>query len=267
MAPGDNTTPRRRHRSAVACQACRQRKVRCSITVTGIPCAGCAQDRTECIVHPTTKAGRRNRQSTASHLPPSSPNPSGMSHTPSPAADPGPVRERSGVHERQAANNVQNEERSGFEIATAALGQSRGSGNVPYYSGKVRNLALDKTLSDPLLGSHIGPISTLNACSNDQTLSSHFFLPSHVSATLSDASRTYLQENGVFSLPGSDTCDSLLSAYFHHVHPIMPVIEADVILTYCNAGRLHEYNILLLWCIFFIGANVRKPPSPTPIFN
>lgn len=140
MAPGDNTTPRRRHRSAVACQACRQRKVRCSITVTGIPCAGCAQDRTECIVHPTPKAGRRNRQSTASHLASRSPNHSSMSHPPSPAyPGPGPGQERSDVPERQVVNNVQDEERSGFEIATAALGQSQGSGNVPYYSGKVRN--------------------------------------------------------------------------------------------------------------------------------
>ena len=122
-------------------------------------------------------------------------------------------------------------------------------------------------MSDSLLGSHTGAISTLNACSNDQTLSSHFFVPSHVSTTLSDESRTYLQANGVFSLPGGDTCDSLLSAYFHHVHPIMPVIEADVILTYRHSGRLHEYNLLLLWCIFFIGANVRNASFPISMFN
>ena len=63
-----------------------------------------------------------------------------MSHPPSPAyPGPGPGQERSDVPERQVVNNVQDEERSGFEIATAALGQSQGSGNVPYYSGKVRN--------------------------------------------------------------------------------------------------------------------------------
>lgn len=138
MASGDNSTPRRRHRSAVACQACRQRKVRCSLTVTGIPCAGCAQDRTECVVHPINRGGRRNRQSTASHLASSSPNRSNISHPPSPAdPGPGPGQERNGVPERQVVNNVQDEERSGFEIATAALGQSQGSGNVPLYFGKI----------------------------------------------------------------------------------------------------------------------------------
>jgi hypothetical protein len=40
----------RRNRSAVACQACRRRKVRCTVTVTGIPCINCSQDGMECTV-------------------------------------------------------------------------------------------------------------------------------------------------------------------------------------------------------------------------
>jgi hypothetical protein len=40
----------RRHRSTVACQNCRRRKVRCSVTVTGIPCSNCIQDRTTCTI-------------------------------------------------------------------------------------------------------------------------------------------------------------------------------------------------------------------------
>lgn len=57
-------------------------------------------------------------------------------------------------------------------------------------------------------------------------------------------------------LPGKESCEALLRAYLHHVHPIMPVIEVDSILDYQQNGRLHEYNILLLWSIFFAAVNV-----------
>lgn len=39
----------------------------------------------------------------------------------------------------------------------------------------------------------------------------------------------------------------------------MPVIEVDHILDYQHNGRLHEYNILLLWSIFFAAVNVSRP--------
>lgn len=55
-------TPQRYRRSAVACQNCRERKVRCSVSVTGIPCAGCTQDRAECIVRE-----RQRRRSVRQH--------------------------------------------------------------------------------------------------------------------------------------------------------------------------------------------------------
>lgn len=44
------TMATRRYRSSVACESCRRRKVRCSVTVTGVPCAGCIQDGSTCTV-------------------------------------------------------------------------------------------------------------------------------------------------------------------------------------------------------------------------
>lgn len=61
-------------------------------------------------------------------------------------------------------------------------------------------------------------------------------------------------------LPGKESCEALLHAYLHHVHPIMPVIEVDSVLDYQHNGRLHEYNILLLWSIFFAAVNVSDVP-------
>jgi len=43
----------RRSRAAIACEKCRQRKVRCSITLTGVPCISCTQDGSVCAVRHT----------------------------------------------------------------------------------------------------------------------------------------------------------------------------------------------------------------------
>lgn len=81
-------------------------------------------------------------------------------------------------------------------------------------------------------------------------------MPWHVPASLSDEDRAYLGNKGVFTLPGNETCYSLVRAYFCHVHPIMPIIEADYLLNAFHSGRLRDYNVLLLWSIFFVAVNV-----------
>lgn len=43
----------------------------------------------------------------------------------------------------------------------------------------------------------------------------------------------------------------------------MPVIEVDHILEYQRNGRLHEYNILLLWSIFSAAVNVNALWRPS----
>ncbi|UKZ91375.1 uncharacterized protein TrAFT101_006356 [Trichoderma asperellum] len=283
----DRTTPTRSYRCAVACQGCRQRKVRCSLAVTGKPCIGCTQDRTECIVVP--KQRRKTRKSHPKVIRRHDPNPMQGSNAvddlpaddesnPSMSSstfqngggevDPisipthpafggdsseggpgnggdvgiasleqsqevGTTTIRAEVH-----GDIENEERSGFEIATAALGQSQRNGEVPFYAGGTT-----------------GPTSALDICSPEKSLSRHFLIPSRARSPLSDVDRSYLQAKGVLTLPKAESCDSLLRAYLHHVHPIMPVIEVDHILEYQHSGRLHEYNILLLWSIFSAAVN------------
>ena len=95
-------------------------------------------------------------------------------------------------------------------------------------------------------GENTGLTSTLDICLSNQSLSRHFLIPSDTSQSLPDEDRNYLRMKGVFTLPGSDAYSSLLRAYFYYIHPIIPVIEADLILSYYQAGRLHEYNLLLL---------------------
>ncbi|KAJ5677317.1 fungal-specific transcription factor domain-containing protein [Penicillium maclennaniae] len=135
-------------------------------------------------------------------------------------------------------SNIEDEQRNGIEIAEAALGQPRRIGEVPFYTG-------DQT----------GPTSALNICSPDESLPKHFLIPAS-KTKLSDDDRDFLQRKGVYTLPKKETCDSLITAYLLHVHPIMPVIEADDLLLHYQAGKLQDYNISLLWSIFFAATNV-----------
>ncbi|KAJ5630005.1 hypothetical protein N7528_003662 [Penicillium herquei] len=301
-------TPTRTHRSSVACQACRQRKVRCSLSMTGNPCIGCAQDQAECIVIPKQrkKAQRppaqnvRRRNQTSVEAQDGSPGRNAITALPierDPNLRPGfpaiqggidgagaiPLEAASAsegsqhveavprVHpqsgfagsdrvETAAASldqshafsgnstvqppndgNYQNEEQTGMDLALAALGQSQNIGQVPFYRG-------DQT----------GPTYALDICFPEESLPSHMLTPSHSRPPFSEAEINYLQSKGALSLPGKESCDALLRAYFYNVHPIMPVIQVDHILDYQVNERLHEYNILLLWCTFFVAINASK---------
>ncbi|KAL4998757.1 fungal-specific transcription factor domain-containing protein [Aspergillus recurvatus] len=236
----------RRYRSTVACHSCRSRKVRCSVNVTGIPCIRCSQDRAECVVdtgNVTSRASRRNgsvkqRLRAATSSPPNrietyTRNETSASQrrtTDSPAQ---PITSRSA-----SQHDIQDEERNGLEIAAAALGDPGRAGRVPFYTG-------DKT----------GITSTLSLLSSGESLPQHLFIPSRNSTSLSEEDRNYLASKGVFNLPSSDACQCLLQAYFRHVHTIMPIIEADQILHFFQGGRLQEYNLILVWSVFFVAVN------------
>ncbi|KAL4979726.1 fungal-specific transcription factor domain-containing protein [Aspergillus desertorum] len=236
----------RRYRSTVACHSCRSRKVRCSVNVTGIPCIRCAQDHAVCVVKTANETSRssrcngpvRQRSRAATSSPPSrvetytGNEPSAFQgRTADPPAQ--PVTSRSA-----SQHDIQDEERNGLEIAAAALGDPERAGCVPFYTG-------DKT----------GITSTLSLLSSGESLPQHLFIRSRNSTSLSEEDRNYLASKGVFNLPSSDACQCLLQAYFRHVHTIMPIVEADQILHFFQAGRLQEYNLLLVWSVFFVAVN------------
>ncbi|RAK71132.1 Zn(II)2Cys6 transcription factor [Aspergillus fijiensis CBS 313.89] len=240
----------RRYRSTVACHSCRQRKVRCSINVTGVPCIRCAQDHAECVVDPppaeSARTSRRNA-SARQRLRAVNSSPSFRGAQPEGDAD-RPTMPRTPAFQRVSANSppasaserysIQDEERNGLEIAEAALGNPERAGQVPFYTG-------DKT----------GITSTLTLLAPGESLPRHFLIPSRAATTLSAEDQNYLASKGVFNLPSSEACHCLLQAYFRHVHTIMPIIEADQILHFFHAGRLHEFNLLLVWSVFFVAVN------------
>ena len=153
------------------------------------------------------------------------------------------------------------EERNGLEIAAAALGQPGSDGGVPFYTGNqhVTTATSSSAMLIPIIGEHTGFTSTLDVSSSGTTLPRHLLIPSRARGCLPEEDREYLRIKGVFTLPGNDACSELLRCYISHVHPVMPIIEINQVLDYYHAGRLQEYNILLLWSVFFAAVNVSCP--------
>lgn len=92
----------------------------------------------------------------------------------------------------------------------------------------------------------------------EQTVPRHVLLPPHISVSLSSQERAFLEYKGCLTLPRNEICLDLFRAYFHHVHSLIPVIDAEEILRFQGSNHVNECNMLLLWAIFFVAVNVSK---------
>ena len=91
----------------------------------------------------------------------------------------------------------------------------------------------------------------LELCSDgQQPVRRHVLLPSHQSS-LPEEDVEYLKRKGAFSVPQSETCKMLLRSYFHHIHPLLPVVDATSIMPLLADGQATRFNLLLLWSVFF----------------
>ncbi|KAF1812114.1 hypothetical protein P152DRAFT_466895 [Eremomyces bilateralis CBS 781.70] len=246
----------RRYRSAAACQNCRQRKIRCSMTVTGIPCIGCTQDGRECNLQPTKTQidrirERHTRQTASTISSPANTNSNGAIPRSSVPLDAFPNASLSHNVDRPelaGMRSVSNppdysqrrdEEQTGVEIATKVLGRNNKTGQAPFYTGDSPGFGVVFDIFSP----------------SQQPLPRHILLTSKTSVSLSPEDKEYLQYKGVFNMPRKETCDELLRAYFHHVHLIMPLIDAATLPHLYPSGDGQQYNLILLWSIFFVAAN------------
>ncbi|OPB37651.1 zn2Cys6 transcription factor [Trichoderma guizhouense] len=147
------------------------------------------------------------------------------------------IADDSGLAAGTDSRGSPDDQRIGAEISSAALGQSNQAGR-PFYTGEAP-----------------GFTSVLDACSPSQQPVARHILISEAPISLSAQDREYLQYKGVFTLPQKSTCNELLRAYFHHVHPMMPIVDATVLLKFHETGKASEWNLLLLWSMFFVAAN------------
>ncbi|KAJ5998702.1 hypothetical protein N7451_006512 [Penicillium sp. IBT 35674x] len=150
MPPAEKATHTRRYRSAVACQACRQRKVRCSWSITGVPCAGCAQDGSQCIVDKKTKSieiaisaktGSQISTHHEEHSSVSAPldSTTGIDYDPAGDTVNGSQIDFMRIDFGQSApdfSNIDHDEGDRSDRTAKALGQQRRIGETYFYTGK-----------------------------------------------------------------------------------------------------------------------------------
>ena len=67
-----------------------------------------------------------------------------------------------------------------------------------------------------------------------------------------------LRTNGTFSLPEESVCKDLVRSYFHHFHCTFPIVDANLFLKAYILGGPGKINLLLLWSMFSVAANVSR---------
>ncbi|KIV95672.1 hypothetical protein PV10_03296 [Exophiala mesophila] len=72
---------------------------------------------------------------------------------------------------------------------------------------------------------------------------------------------TYLQSKGVFDLPNTSLCETLVAKYFTHVHSLLPIIDASHFLSQFTLGGAPSTNLLLLWSVLLAAANFASPET------
>ena len=92
---------------------------------------------------------------------------------------------------------------------------------------------------------------------NGPSQTSHYLVPRVITnRAQGPEDLAYLRLKGCFSLPSQNICEDLIRAYFLHVHPFLPIIDAGHFLAEFVKHEYQNINLLLLWSVFFAATNV-----------
>ncbi|KAH8125663.1 fungal-specific transcription factor domain-containing protein [Trichoderma asperelloides] len=242
-----------RKRSAAACRACHDRKVRCNAVSSGSPCVNCSLDGISSpsveLLHGKMDNSTGGLDASAAFGHPFAPAISageGCSQTPSPVREPstGPF-----VDDRSVPYRPLNHHFSHHGDGQTVPG-SRAEAQAPVY-GDPRGVTFVADICEPKLKNNSG----------------HFLVPKAIAACLGPEDLDYLRLKGVFSLPGPPVCDLIIRAYFHHVHPFFPIVDAKSFLDMYESPERVNLSVHLLWSMFLAASNVRSdaPSNPPPM--
>ncbi|KAK5700337.1 hypothetical protein LTR17_023012 [Elasticomyces elasticus] len=90
---------------------------------------------------------------------------------------------------------------------------------------------------------------------NSTQRGSHYLVPRTSKKTKGSEDLSYLRSKGAFSLPSKELPDELICLYFRHVHPLVPIVDAQSFLHQYLEHGTQDVNLLLLWSMFFAAAN------------
>ncbi|KAF5020290.1 hypothetical protein F66182_7666 [Fusarium sp. NRRL 66182] len=131
------------------------------------------------------------------------------------------------------------EEQSGIEISCAARGQSTTDHDVPFYTGE-----------------QPGVTAVVDLYSGAQrSAPRHLLLRPSPPTSMLQCEKDYLRSKGVFNLPRESSRKELLIAYFHNMHPILPVLNAGVLKNMQEPLNMSLPDLLLFWSMASVAIN------------
>ncbi|KAH7037191.1 fungal-specific transcription factor domain-containing protein [Microdochium trichocladiopsis] len=248
-----HTTYRRRQRAAQACETCHARKVRCDVSMLGVPCTNCAAFRVECQVpqrnalfaanvNSSSIAGPRRLESVIAPKVPaqtSTQAPTTLYHM----SEQGPMP---ALTEEQAQDQT---------IAATML----------------RDLMNKTEFTVPDLGetdqvTFLGESASVNWIIRDHNHPLHYPMAARFGQLgaagprrLDSLEMDILDQRGAFRLPPKPIRDELVAAFFKWVHPLVPAInKTQFMRDYEDPSK--STSLFLLQTIMLAGSRVCRHP-------
>ncbi|KAM0806559.1 putative Fungal-specific transcription factor domain-containing protein [Seiridium cardinale] len=280
MSPVSSSISQIRRRAPTACGICRQRKVKCNVAEVGIPCLNCVRDGHSCEIsgrkrrtnssHPQSRhddivpsRGATGAASTSSsaNFPPTVARSQAPVLTPTTTsqaassitiyAHPGGMRDEV---DREIPVNADGS--TGMSLDSVVQGRGSDDYAIKSLASSIMEDSVEATSGTFYVGDQQGIGYILDIVGEPSEISQHYGLPHMVGTDdLTSQDVAYLRSKGVFSLPSEPVCEALLTAYFHHVHPILPVVDAAAVLIAFRNGGASAINLLLLWSMFSVATN------------
>ncbi|KAI1167622.1 fungal-specific transcription factor domain-containing protein [Nemania serpens] len=283
-ASASAAVPQVRRRAPTACRVCRQRKVKCNVAAVGIPCFNCVRDGHSCEVSGRKKRAHPDFQyndmvsngvakrswgvttatstcSSSADVPlpiaRSEPSRPAQMTTPPATCTITPYVPRSEVRDDVDCDVAIDVDPS---ITMFLDGSMRERGPDDYAIESLASSIMEDTVEATTETYYVGDQSgigyILDILGESSVVAQHYALPYMVAThDLTSQDVAYLRSKGVFSVPNESVCQALLKAYFIHIHPILPVVDAAAVLTSFRNGGASAVNLLLLWSMFSVAAN------------
>lgn len=283
-----------KRRSARACRTCRARKVRCDITVHGIPCTNCGLDNIDCVLM-VSKRGPKPRSNGTKPTHDANPNPNHSANANANAnaictedeyedeeQEVAPItpisssRDLSGTAFREfepalASSSASNLPAANIQDVAVGLtfdhDDDDGGGTVHRNAsdggnGVERNTPSLHATSYSNAGSSLGTASSAARVESALSLLNGT-LPSFIRPlpeTMADDDLVFLERKGAFTLPEAEIRDEILRSFVSMVHPFMPILEVRMFLTaVTNNGKAGRIHLLLFQAVMFAGLSALDP--------
>ena len=102
-------------------------------------------------------------------------------------------------------------------------------------------------------GEHPGVTSLIDV---QEPLPRHIMLKPNPPIVLSQTDHEYLQHKGALSPLLRYSHRELLRAYFHHVHPILPILHLSILQDIETPDSIAPQSMLLYWSMAVVAVNV-----------